>query len=384
MELISSNDLKAIREGYHSFLNSCKSENGFKLTKKSELSPYALCFAIFGYHLLNNKEFIEVNKESWAVEILQNLDYLRANLNKNELIYSKPYLQLLTFSLSCLSILDKLPNNKINNHIEPLLDWKIDTLLNEKKISLGAPGTGNMAMFWAIVLIYSNKFNVKDSKEDISYWVDYHLKSINKFGFWGNKESMNFLQFQNGYHQYEILDYLSVKGDFWHVAADSIASLVDIDGHFAPYPGGGGCYDFDAIHILTSKNNSGTHDRIIKKTLNTIMNYQNKDGGFCESKFIRPRSFKNIIKNLNHIKNIQNKNKFEVFKRIVSIQRPYHNRIHTHWTSYSREWHESDLWDSWFRMLLIARVQCYFDKTKIKDWGFINFPGIGFHNKFHS
>ena len=98
------------------------------------------------------------------------------------------------------------------------------------------------------------------------------------------------------------------------------------------------------------------------------MNYQNKDGGFCESKFIRPRSFKNIIKNLNHIKNIQNKNKFEVFKRIVSIQRPYHNRIHTHWTSYSREWHESDLWDSWFRMLLIARVQCYFDKTKIKDW----------------
>ena len=97
MELISSNDLKAIREGYHSFLNSCKSENGFKLTKKSELSPYALCFAIFGYHLLNNKEFIEVNKESWAAEILQNLDYLRANLNKNELI-CKPYLTTYFFA----------------------------------------------------------------------------------------------------------------------------------------------------------------------------------------------------------------------------------------------------------------------------------------------
>ena len=85
---------------------------------------------------------------------------------------------------------------------------------------------------------------------------------------------------------------------------------------------------------------------------------------------------------MNHLYFCPNKNKYEVLKRIISIQRPLHNKIKTHWTEYSRHWYESDLWDSWFRLLLIARCDIANDPKKFSDWGFINYPGIGFHHQF--
>lgn len=32
----------------------------------------------------------------------------------------------------------------------------------------------------------------------------------------------------------------------------------------------------------------------------------------------------------------------------LTLQRPKHDRIHTHWSQYSRRWDESNLWDTWF------------------------------------
>ena len=70
---------------------------------------------------------------------------------------------------------------------------------------------------------------------------------------------------------------------------------------------------------------------------------------------------------------------FERLRYAVVLQRPKHDRIHTHWGSYSRCWAEADLWDSWFRLLSIARIQIAFEPERIKEWGFINYPGIGYH-----
>ena len=60
----------------------------------------------------------------------------------------------------------------------------------------------------------------------------------------------------------------------------------------------------------------------------------------------------------------------------LTLLRFKHNKIKTHWTKYSREWHESNLWDSWFRMLTIARIDNSISLSS-SNWGFINFPGIG-------
>ena len=79
---------------------------------------------------------------------------------------------------------------------------------------------------------------------------------------------MDYLQFQNGYHQYEIFEYLEFQKVPWIVAAKNTLFMSDRYGHFAPWPGGGACYDYDAIFMLTSKfvNDVG-QENILKKTL---------------------------------------------------------------------------------------------------------------------
>ena len=65
-------------------------------------------------------------------------------------------------------------------------------------------------MFYAIFLIHGQKYINIDTKKEQKIWVEYHLKTMNKFGFWGESTNLKHLQFQNGYHQYEILEYLNI------------------------------------------------------------------------------------------------------------------------------------------------------------------------------
>ena len=64
-------------------------------------------------------------------------------------------------------------------------------------------------MFLAINLLYLRDFLGIDTTQSIYEWTNYHLNSRNRFGFWG-PNSFSYLQFQNGYHQYEILNYLGL------------------------------------------------------------------------------------------------------------------------------------------------------------------------------
>ena len=162
-------------------------------------------------------------------------------------------------------------------------------------------------------------------------------------------------------------------------ATHSVLSLRDGMGHYAPYVGGGGCYDYDAISLLTSRFSDIPLCNLVS-TFKSILSEQNPDGGFCETALVRPRSVSNAYLSLKHILNAPtNSSRIERAKYFVNLQRSKHNRIHTHWTEYSRHWSESDLWDSWFRMLTLARIDIAFNPSHQNDWGFINFPGIGFH-----
>lgn len=381
--MINSEKIEKVKSKYKSFIELCQDDEGYKLTPKSEVSPYALCFAIFGYHLIKDKKKIDENKEKWINQLISNINIYKKNIANEDIFFSKPYLQLLTFTLSSLKILNSIESSEMAKHVEPMMKLDIQKLLTKSGAAIGKPGSGNMTMFWAILLIHSRDVLDLNSNKKINQWIEFHIANMNKFGFWGNAKHMNYLMFQNGYHQYEIFDYLNIKGSFWNLAAKNIINLKDNNYRFAPYPGGGGCYDYDAIHILTSDQNIENYIDSVTRTADSIIKSQNDDGGFCESHFIRPRNYKNIFKNLNHFYFSPNQNKFEVLKRIVSIQRPQHNKIHTHWTKYSRDWNESDLWDSWFRLLLIARCDVVHNSEKFLDWGFINYPGIGFHHIFH-
>jgi hypothetical protein len=375
MKQIKRYQLDKIIENYRSFLALCSVNDDFRLTPNSEISPYALCFGIFGHYLIRDFEFIDKKKTVWVEKIISNLENFK--IDKNEKIYSKPYLQLLTFSLSALYILESINHPALKNHVAFIKEYDINYLLNKMGVKSGLPSSGNMAMFSAILLIHLREHMESDVDKEINSWVSYHLNHMNKFGFWGDAKNMNYLMFQNGYHQYEIFDYLNIKGSFWSDASKNINSLRDDDFRFAPYPGGGGCYDYDALFMLTSDSKNNHFNETIMGLCNSVLCSQNADGGFCESKDVRPR---NIKKSIKHIFSRPKSNQYEVLKRLISIQRFRHNRIHTHWTDYSRKWNESDLWDSWFRLLLLARVDVHIDQRNFKKWGFINYPGIGYHH----
>ena len=63
------------------------------------------------------------------------------------------------------------------------------------------------------------------------------------------------------------------------------------------------------------------------------------------------------------------------FKRLrffISLQRNKYNQISTQFQVKKRNWNESNLWDTWFRLLLIAKIDCFVNKKPLK-WNFIKF-----------
>ena len=122
---------------------------------------------------------------------------------------------------------------------------------------------------------------------------------------------MDYKQFQNGYHQYEIFEYLKMDKIPWNLAAKRTLLMSDNYGHFAPWPGGGACYDYDAIFMLTSKFVKDiSQENILRKTLKSIILSQNLDGGFCESKYMKENLIIRLFNIIRHIINQQSHLRF--------------------------------------------------------------------------
>ena len=370
-------------EEYARFVASCQKGNQYALTPEGNPSPYALCFAIFGWNLLKRKDVLTENRLQWNKTLRDNLNASRDHRLTHgvDLSRDKPYLQLLTFTLSSLSILGTLPQAPLEDHVEALLPRNLEKELKEAGVFRGRPRSGNHAMFIAIFLCHAGLYLGRNRTAQLEEWVELHRTERNSFGFWGIAKGMTHLQFQNGYHQYEILEYLDIDDWDWELASRSTAYLADKHGHFAPYPGGGGCYDYDALFILSSTAKSTqTHSDLLQLCETTIKREQNPDGGFCESHLVRPngrRKWKTVV---SHVLQARGPALRERLRICLNLQRSKHNMVRNHWTNQPYGWSSSDLWNSWFRMMAIARIQIALVPEKIENWGFIDYPGIGYHH----
>lgn len=372
--------LDSARNRYREFIDSCRAgPDSYKLTTNSEETPYALCFAIYGLWLLKDVETLRAEREVLSSALNRNIRNMRES--DTCLIHSKDYRQLLSMTLSALSILSELKSETLKDLVVEQLPDDVEESLKYFGTFDGKYQSGNQAMFLAIFLLHAEKYFRIDVERKLDIWIESHLNALNKFGFWGDSCSMTHLLFQNGYHQYELLEFLNVDNPCQAIAAENVVSLADSHGHFAPYPGGGGCYDYDAVFIITSAGPESVqrHKNLLERTAYNILSEQNIDGGFCESHYVRPRSFTNLGRFINHIRDSSGHARVERIKYGLTLQRPKHDRVHTHWTEYSRRWNESDMWDSWFRMLTVARIDIAFNSDAIERWGFIDYPGIGFH-----
>lgn len=369
--------------GVKAFSERCKiAVDQYKLTPNSDLSPFSICFGIFLDTLLLRR----MDKEDAAKLLAKKIDdglrrYKREREAHVELIYDKAYLQLLAFSLSALSALQMLKDFPLDDIISPSIPKDMCSYLNRVGAFDGVPQSGNLAMCMAVLSIYARESLGVNTDRQISDWVNGHLDRMNSNGFWGAPRTTH-LQFQNGYHQYEILEYLEVDNPKIDDAVSFVKRIADRRGQFAPYFGGSGCYDYDAVSIITSPAHvlTDSDKDLLRKTAMTILSEQNSDGGFSESQWVRPRSFKSVLEGVRHISTGEMDLTKERLRYFLALLRPKYSRVHTHWTQYSRQWSESNLWDTWFRLLTLAKIECAFDSTKRKDWGFIDFPGIGFFN----
>ena len=363
------------------FIETCSSEDGqFHLTKNSDTSPFALCFAIFLYHLLGRLDKFRPEFPLLSAQIQRNLMlYKQERVKVADLQTDKAFLQLLSFSLSALYLMRGFDEYSLEAIISPLISLDIKKFLKRIKVLDGVPQSGNLAMCIAILLIYANEYLNINTEEKIAIWVDYHIKGMNKYGFWGG-DQITHLQFQNGYHQYEILEYLDVENPLIENAVRLVRNLADRRGQFAPYFGGSGCYDYDAVSIITYPNYiiTDSDKELLRLTYRTIVQEQNIDGGFSESQWIRPYRIKNLVEGLRHVARSQGSLRKERARYFAALMLPKHNRVRTHWTKYSRRWGESNLWDTWFRLLTLKRIECAISDSVCKNEGFINFPGIGF------
>ena len=241
------------------------------------------------------------------------------------------------------------------------------------------PQYGNINMAHGVLLIWLSESGRLTDNSILDSWIQGHLFKMNNFGFWSFTKKPTYSQFQNGYHQYEIFDYLSIDVPKGIKASEMVASMADAHGGFAPYPGGGGCYDYDAIHMLTrlKEANLNIYKPLLLKAAKYIIIRQNSDGGFCETHDVRPRSFNNFKKVMQHIFSEQ-PDRYSRLRHGMTMLRPAHNRYNTHFTSYQREWSESNLWDTWFRLMALDRIKRVLANENKSDAGYINFPGIGF------
>ena len=342
--------------------------------KDKKESYFALLFVIFLCDLTSNTKLIFEDKTKISDKLIEN--FLRFSKNKN--MFDKSYLQLLTLTLSALYIVNGNNISFKDKFIKKLESNEISVYDYLKKFRCleGKPSSGNYAMFLGIILIYLDKFLGVDKKKDIDEWVNLHLSNINIYGFWGNNKNL-YAYFQNGYHQYEIFKYLKTNNIPIETASKSVTKLINSDGGFAPYPGGGACYDYDAIFFLTfqKKNNFLLEDSLNLILKNLRKNYF-KNLGFSENIYCRPLNLYNLYKLLTHsIKKIDERT-IEKFLSTGSILRNKNRMIKNHFSDNPYYWNKPNLFATWFRVLSIAKIETHMDLNK--KWKFINFPGIGF------
>ena len=375
---------KFVVDKYINYINYQKiNKTDFAFSNIKKSSPYARCFAIFGLYNFSFQVLTEYEKDILAFVVIKDLEsYILHKYYPNEFYNYKAPSQLLNFSLTALYCLGRLNEYEKNLRliIEPYLKINLESYFLNHKVFSSEPRSGNFAMFVAVILIYARDWLNIDTQNQINYWIESHIKNLNDCNLWGNNDFYS--QFQSSYHQYEIFNYLKINIFDNKKLIRNIIDLQDTEGHYGPYPGGGGCYDFDAIKILTLSDNN---DNDIKKSINIfakkLIKEQNKNGGFSEAYQFYPLRLKSQIRFLLKIisqKNIDNL--IPVIKQYFYIMLKNPVLYNNHFCIYtSKRWSDSDLWNSWFRVLALTNVILFLGNKELKiNYKKIKFPGIGY------
>jgi|APSaa5957512535_1039671.scaffolds.fasta_scaffold29059_1 hypothetical protein len=364
----------------------------FKMSENSDGTIFTSCFALFLFDLFGVVDtWTERERDLWV-------DYLCSYQDKKSGYFipdsfdgdlnTKPVQQLTCFCLSALNILGTTPKYRFSF----LKQWPrpedVCNYLRETGCFSGRPTTGNMGMFLAIFLTYEyEKYKDETALDRLRLWFCEHEKTQNKStGFWGNSlRNRYYAGFQNAFHQYVVYNYWNRPVPCYMEIVDNVLSIQDFDGHFAPIPGGGGCWDYDAADILINCGYKRGYrikdvESALSRLFTAILKNQNNDGGFCESRK-RPLSIVHVLNNRKFIYSGYNSYLWYYRLKATTVASRRKSRIiETHWTRKGRIWDQSDLWDTWFRCLALAEISetIQLSLNMEVQWGFHKHIGLGY------
>lgn len=376
MELINNFNIEEFNNRIFQFLLKHRSSQGFfKLTINSDYSAFSHCFGIFIINSIKRLPEFEDHFFIWSKyicnEILKEADDLDFRFNKSKM-------QKLCFGLSAMHLMNIAPNKEVDKLIFKIIDFDIEMYLKKIGFFDNKSQSANFCMFYGVLLIYCQEKLKIDKSYEISKLITLQINMVDNNGFF-NRNKFSHLAFQNFYHQFEIFEYLDLQIPN---IENGISHIISLKGsryfYNAPYFGSSGCYDFDALSIvITSKNLNFTY---LKEFFSYILNQQNSDFGFSESKNLRPLNLSYIS---NGIRHLLYSNNFNILKErlmyFINYTHPKYARIDTHWTKYSRRWDESNLWDTWLKIQILYKILLVYDYKYSENINFIDFPGMGYY-----
>ena len=346
-------------------ITSCQ----YKMDEHSDSSIFTTCFALFILDLFSEtNKFTEKEKQNWItyIQCFQNKKhgyfepetYFHADKERN-------CYQLTCFCLSALKILNTNPRWPLTfvDEIWPTKE-DIKKYLYERGCHEGCRGSGNKAMFLGIFLTYEyERTSRKDLLEKLNAWFDFHNKTQNpQSGFWGNAKSTYYYRgMQNALHQFEIYYYWKRPINYIEEVVNNTLKIQNRDGSFSPIPGGEGCHDYDAIHILANSYLKKDYKReeiaaSLHKATKAIIQNKNGDGGFCQAKRT-PKNFIDLFKMLRQFFfGLEPYIWAQRLKASVAAVLMKKTENHTGWVKSTRKVDRSNLWDTWFRCLSLAEI----------------------------
>lgn len=348
------------------------------------------CFALFLRHLLQADapagEREAIRDRILAAQDPQSGLWLQAEAPAPADPHRKADYQLTAFAVSALALLGAAPRHPLRFIAQWQSQAQLEAYLD--RLPWHAPSTisGNQAMFVGILLTYDGSFlEQRRSLEALDVWFDWHDRhSRPTSGFWNAGRMADwYIGMVGAAHQYVLYHFFDRQPPHLERAVDHVLAMQLPDGRFWPLIGSGSCYELDAVQILLVGHKRLPHRReaiaqACRRAAQVVLASRNADGGFCWAKR-RWFDWRDMAAMLTATPS-RRANLWLLERQIMGHLRRRSEKRATVWARGVHAVDESSLFDTWFRLLTLAKIAQVAEDAdyRIADWQPLNTPNWGY------
>jgi hypothetical protein len=332
----------------------------YRMTERLGGSLFTACFAYFVRHLLADAERRE-DADALAAAIDGGQDPVtgswtagRAGTHADHTRAHVDW-QLASFAVSALAALGR-PLAHPLRFLEPLrAPDAVRAYLDGLAWNRNPWNSGNRALFLGSLLSHGSDHA---SHLSLDAWFEWHDRNARPSGFWGEGHRSDWYVGMGGAaHQYLVYHFHRREPPYLRAAVDRVVRMQYPDGRFWPVPGGGSCYELDALEILAVGRAWSDHRRdeiaeAARRATDVVLASRNADGGFCWAArrwFDLPDAWRALART------------GDVRTRLWTLRALANAHVLRHEEARRTAWVEgahpvgvSSVYDTWFRLLTLA------------------------------